>query len=100
MSHLSSGIGSGARLPPVSDEDFVDVSGIEARLLQGRARGNCAKLGRVKIAERSAVLANRGSPGTQDDNVAAVRTAHKHSILVERRLRFLGRLSADKVISS
>ena len=74
MAHLTPGIGSGAPLAAVADQDFVDVRGGQAGALDGRARGDGAQLRRVEILERSAVPADRRARGAEDDDV---RGGHK-----------------------
>ena len=69
MAHLTSGVGAGAALPAVADQDFVDVRGGQAGALDGRARGDGAQLRRVEILERPAVPADRRACGAEDDDV-------------------------------
>jgi hypothetical protein len=54
----------------MSDPDFVDVVGLQARACDCRARGRGAQLRRMQIAEGAAVLADRRPRGAQNHDLA------------------------------
>jgi hypothetical protein len=78
VTDLPRGIGAGAGLTRMAEDDFVYFVGGNLRALKGCSRGDGAKLGRVDLFERSAVSSDWRARSTQDDDGTR---GHKRVIL-------------------
>jgi hypothetical protein len=72
----------------VADQDFIDVIGRDARALERGARRDRAELGRVDVAQRAAVSADRRPGGAHDEDLCRghIRPSISHEIHSKNRI--------------